>query len=177
MINNKSFILNNEGMSLWKSGQPIINILENTAGKPGKRLYHAEWRLMKSLLMQIINPFGEATISFSFKDDNGTELYTGSFKSHNKKFRKLTNVKTLKEYDVVFQSKWMQIVSCELLKNHEQLFIWKNDNLGGGTIYQNNEPAAYIKSKVGGIGNYKQVDFLTEVDSTLMAFIAMVCSY
>ncbi|MES2063250.1 MAG: hypothetical protein V4456_15090 [Bacteroidota bacterium] len=178
MIDNKSFILNSEGVSLWKSGLPIINILENAGGKPGEKLYHAEWRIMKSLFMQVINPFGEATISFSFKDSQGAELYTGSFRSYKKRARKLVNVQTTEEYDITFQSKWLQNVSCELLKNNKQFFIWKNDNRGGGTVYQSDKPVAYIKSKVGGIGNYKQVDVINEVDTTLLlAFIAVVYSY
>jgi hypothetical protein len=178
MIDNRSFILNNEGSLLWKSGLPAINILENTGGKPGKRLYHAEWRIMKSLLMQVINPFGEATISFNFKDNQGTGLYTGSFRSRKKMYRKLVNTQTKEEYDITFKSEWLQNVSCELLINNKQLFIWKNDNRGGGTIYQNDTPAAYTKSITGGIRNYKQVDVVTEVDQTLLlAFIAVVYSY
>ncbi len=165
-------------MSLWKSGQPIINILENTDGKPGKRFYHAEWRIMKSLFMQVINPFGEATISFSFKENQGIELYTGSFRSYKKRARKLVNAQTTEEYDVTFQSKWLQNVSCELLKNNIQLFIWKNDNRGGGTVYQSDKPVAYIKSIIGGIRTYKQVDVVNEIDTTLLlAFIAVVYSY
>lgn len=178
MIDNRSFILNNEGLSLWKSGLPTINILENTGGKSGKRLYHAEWQIMKSLFMQVINPFGEATISFSFKDTHGAELYTGSFRSHKKRARKLVNTKTNENYDITFQSKWLQNVSCELFINNKQLFIWKNDNRGGGTVYQSDKPVTYIKSIIGGIRNYKQVDVVTEVDSTLLlAFIAIVYSY
>lgn len=128
--------------------------------------------------MQVINPFGEATMSFSFKDNQGLELYTGSFRSYKKRARKLVNAQTTEEYDVIFKSKWLQNVSCELLKNNKQLFIWKNDNRGGGTIYQNDTPAAYTRSTIGGIRNYKQVDMVTEVDNTLLlAFISMVYSY
>jgi len=179
MNSDNSFLLNNEGSSLSQSSLPGVNIWKTAGDKPGEKVYRAEWRLLKSLLMQVINPFGEATISFSFKDNNDTELYTGSFKSHKKKFRKLIDSQTLEEYDVIFHAKWLQNTSCELLKNNVQIFCWTNDNKGGGTICQKDTPIADIASKTSGsIAGYKQIDIVAEADNTLLlAFITMVYSY